>query len=85
MNVDLAYDAPNNRSLLFGGFAGKTYLADTWAWDGILWRQLSDMGPPARCFYGLCVDTTRHRGVLFGGQVGIGQSAGDTWEYFDQP
>jgi Bacterial Ig-like domain (group 2) len=33
----MAYDAHRNRVVLFGGFTGAGYRADTWEWDGTQW------------------------------------------------
>lgn len=36
----MAYDAHRSRVVLFGGFTGATYLADTWEWDGTQWTRV---------------------------------------------
>jgi hypothetical protein len=58
----------------------------TWEWDGNLWTQRQNMGPPARVWHALAYDSQRDRMVLFGGQATRPQQDppdiwfGDTWE-----
>jgi hypothetical protein len=53
----------------------------TWEWDGRLWTQRQDMGPPARGAHPLANDSQRDRVVLFGGwDRQSSQPLGDTWE-----
>jgi hypothetical protein len=57
----------------------------TWGWDGRLWTQRQDMGPPARMSHDLAYDSQRDRVVLFGGRpfpstATGGALLGDTWE-----
>ena len=65
----LAYDAANQRTILFGG--NGLYSApqgDTWAWDGANWSQLSPLGmPPNRSQAKLVYDAARQQTVLYGG------------------
>jgi hypothetical protein len=41
----MAYDAPTQRVILFGGFNGA-YLGDTWTWDGTNWTQVTTGAAP---------------------------------------
>ena len=77
----LAYHAPSQRVLLFGGFSfsGSSVLGDTWTWDGTNWRQENPAtSPPAR--YSPCMTGTGQNVVLFGGGVN-GQPLADTWTW----
>jgi hypothetical protein len=59
-----------------GGAAGQT-----WEWDGRLWTQRQDMGPPSRAFHAFTHDSQRDRVVLFGGwSYELSDPLGDTWE-----
>lgn len=82
----LAYDAASRQLVLFGGAAaGGAPLADTWAWDGVGWHQLTwpgSPGPSARTGHSLVYDQRGGRLVLFGG-LGAGgpqQPLGDAWQ-----
>ena len=76
-----AYDAASHRIILFGGFDGAHYLADTWAFDGKDWTQLSPQtSPPVRVAAGMAYDVPSHKLVLFGGYNGTAW-LGDTWIY----
>lgn len=74
--------------LLFGGAIaggpdlGKR-LGDTWAWDGVHWRQRQDIGPAPRAGHAMAGDSARKRVVLFGGYAD--DYRGDTWEAFESP
>ena len=66
----LAYDARNQRVLLFGGSSdepGDPYPRSLWAWTGERWECLSGDGPPGRRDAFLAYDAARSRLVLFGG------------------
>jgi hypothetical protein len=85
----MAYDG-GGQVLAFGGSpletAGRSYLNDTWAWDGQTWVQLADTGPSPRQSPAMASDPTRQRVVLFGGgtidvQAGANHGLGDTWEW----
>jgi hypothetical protein len=77
----LIYDAARQQVIVFGGGVDSSPGADTWAWSGEDWTQLSDGGPSARVRHGAAYDSTRQRVVLFGG-VGAGATLlRDTWEW----
>ena len=67
--------------VLFGAlYAGDDAWGRTREWEGQLWTQRQDMGPPRRQWYDLAYDSQRDRVVLFGGwDNGSGTSFGDTW------
>ena len=65
--------------VLFGGSNGG-YLADTWAWNGSAWSQLSlPASPPGRANAAMAYDTLTAQLVLFGGYNG--GNVGDTWAF----
>jgi hypothetical protein len=73
---------------LFGGddkLAGpnRSFLNDTWEWNGEYWTQIADIGPGPRRDHALCFDTVRNVALLFGGASG-GGSLGDTWSWNGQ-
>lgn len=78
----MAYDAVSRQIVLFGGTsASGTALADTWAWNGVGWRELtwSTAAPAARSGHALVYDPRAGHIVLFGGASGA-QPLGDTWQ-----
>lgn len=58
----MAYDNDRDRIVLFGGaICVPERLSDrnarsrhTWEFDGTIWIQMQDMGPPARSEHGMC-------------------------------
>lgn len=83
----IAYDSARDRTVLFGGCDdGVTLnhmLADTWEFDGAVWRNLTPVAgpnPDARMSMGIVYDPSRQRVVLFGGQNTTGRLR-DTWEW----
>jgi hypothetical protein len=45
----MAFDAARKEVVLFGGESPPSGVAaDTWAWDGHFWTQVSDTGPQSR-------------------------------------
>jgi hypothetical protein len=78
----LAYDSVRQRTVLFGGRSRSGPLADTWEYDGTLWRQATTHRfPPPRSGHELTFDARRARVVLFGGQLGLRDLLDETWEY----
>jgi hypothetical protein len=68
-------------TVLHGLLSVGTGAMQTWEWDGSLWTQRQDMGPPARYETALAYDSQRDRVVLFGGSAyPTGSYLGDTWE-----
>ncbi|MHC4919577.1 MAG: Kelch repeat-containing protein [Planctomycetota bacterium] len=77
----MAYDVSRQRTVLFGGRAGGTYMADTWEWDGKNWTQMNPTtSPPGRTIHTMVYDWIRRRTVLFGGRNAAARLA-DTWEW----
>jgi len=81
MGYALAYHAPSQRVVLFGGGTTAAALADTWTWDGANWTQQNPASsPPARV--GAAMAATSQDLVLFGGAVpatGAWTARDDTW------
>jgi len=78
----LVYDAPRQRTLLFGGEHLITSYNDTWEWDGRAWsRVATTVAPQPRRGHGMLYDSARRSTIVFGGRLG-GQLAhlSDTWE-----
>jgi hypothetical protein len=66
----MAYDRASRRVILFGGYSGNEagYLADTWAWDGSDWLELSPAHHPAVRYAPAMAPDPKNPGlVLFGG------------------
>ena len=69
----------HQRAVLFGGFDGTNYLADTWTWDGTTWtEQTPATSPPARA--GATMEYFDGQVVLFGGYNGTSY-LNDTWTW----
>ena len=76
-----AYDPVSHRLVLFGGFDGSAYFADTWVFDGSDWSKLSPpAAPPVRTNAGMAYDAVSRKLILFGGYDG-NNWLGDTWAY----
>ncbi|MFO1078303.1 MAG: kelch repeat-containing protein [Planctomycetota bacterium] len=75
------FDRARHRCVLFGG-QGIGEFADTWAWNGTAWVDLTTAGPAPtpRHAVGMAYDSDRDRVVLFGGTDGTTRF-GDTWEF----
>jgi hypothetical protein len=77
------YEAPQDRLVIFGGFAGAGSLNDVWALDldTSEWTELSPTdGPPsARQFPAAVYDAPRDRMVVFGGSDGSGDVLDPLW------
>jgi hypothetical protein len=84
-----AYDSDRNCVVLFGGTTvsanppANPMHNDTWEWNGVLWRQVEDMGPSERAEAVMAYDKGRKRCVLFGGHQSDSNRFVDTWEYYD--
>lgn len=77
----MTYNDGAKQVLLFGGAQGNKRLGDLWAWDGHVWKQLADSGPPARNKGVFVYDASRRRTVLFGGINSEDKNVDDTWEW----
>jgi hypothetical protein len=76
-----AYDPHLKHVIIFGGAEGGVPLNDTWVWTGVNWIQLTPMKSPlGREGFGMAYDVALQRMVIFGGQSGVGNFLGDTWE-----
>jgi hypothetical protein len=75
----MAYDSAHGQVVLFGGYSGSAYLADTWVWNGATWTKKSPVtSPTARLGHAMAYDSVHQQVVLFGGSVN-GTVAADTW------
>jgi IPT/TIG domain-containing protein len=78
----MTYDPSSGVIVLFGGENGWESAGlpknDTWAWDGIDWREIpTPTRPPGRFDHAVAYDPTCARLIAFGGEA---QTAfGDTW------
>ncbi len=79
----MAYDALNQRLVLFGGVsAGGALLDDTWLWNGTVWTSASPaVRPSPRRDGAMAFDRGRGLMVLFGGVDGSETPLDDTWEW----
>lgn len=60
--------------------SSRTFLNDTWVFDGHVWNLLNvSSPPPARFAHIMFYDKKRHSIILFGG-IGTESLLGDTWE-----
>lgn len=78
----LAYDSKNDRTILFGGFAGDADSDETWSYDynGNKWVNLDAwLNPSPRDLSAMVYDSKDDRIILFGGFDGRGLD--DTWAY----
>ena len=77
-----AFDARRGRLVLYGGLKPieKTVerLTDTWEWDGVVWKQVEDVGPSQRQGAGMVGSVEGL--LLFGGTDGV-DFFGDTWAW----
>ena len=90
----MAHDSEGERTVVFGGCSSmqdqrcRSFLDDTWEFDGSDWAQIDSPGPPPRMGSSMAFDSARERVVLFGGQAAAdardpGALLSDTWEYYD--
>jgi RHS repeat-associated protein len=85
--VAMAYDPDRHVFVMFGGYDGTNYLAQTWLYyptasgDTGTWVQQSPaMSPPARYVASAVWDGYRHRVMIFGGVNGA-NTLGDAFEW----
>ncbi len=77
----MVYDSVSDRVILFGGYGGSQYLADTWSYDfeANAWRGMATSSPPsARADSVMAYHARADRVVLFGGDLD-GADGNDTW------
>lgn len=71
------------KAVLFGGYADRKRLDDTWIWDG-KWSQASSIhGPEARSGHAMAYDPDKRLIYLFGGR-GTEAFLNDTWTFDGQ-
>ncbi|MBL8750854.1 MAG: S8 family serine peptidase, partial [Planctomycetes bacterium] len=77
----MAFDAPQARTILFGGESTTGFLDDQWEFDGTQWvERVLLTRPSARSGHAMAWDSVRNKVVLFGGNGGSGD-LGDTFEF----
>ncbi|MBV9103016.1 MAG: hypothetical protein JO060_05450 [Candidatus Eremiobacteraeota bacterium] len=75
----MAYDPVSKKVVLFGGYSGSSYLADTWTFDGASWQlQHPSTSPAGRSASSMAFDKRTKKLVLFGGYDGVSDRS-DTW------
>ena len=83
----LAYDAPRNVFVLFGGETAKGTSDETWTWDPnrSKWTEMSPSHkPPPRRDAAMAYDRGHQEVVLYGGLIpdqGEGHDGSDTWTW----
>jgi hypothetical protein len=80
----LIYDQLRQRIVLFGGTDLSNWLADTWEYDGIRWRNVLANAPSGRGFNTFIYDSVRKRAMIFGGLGTAGFGLNETWTYWYQ-
>jgi hypothetical protein len=77
----VAYDSQRQALVLYGGLQSEDReFAETWEWDGDIWKQITGDNPGLREGAGMAYDSARAKTVLFGGSQS-GQMMSDTWEW----
>jgi hypothetical protein len=68
----MVFDSVHSRTLLFGGFTGSSdpANAETWAWDGASWQQLSTAHVPPPMVFPAMVWHATHGVAVLTGSVG---------------
>ena len=81
----MVYDSFNQKTILFGGWAGNIGLAnDTWIYDSqtTLWTEVfPNTAPENRQSYAMCYNPVFQKVILFGGYKDPAPHYNDTWEY----
>ncbi len=78
----LAYDPATDQLVLFGGYNGSAWLADTWTWTGTTWSQLAPAtSPTGRTAASFGYDSSSGQMLLFGGQAAASTYDQDTWTW----
>ncbi len=77
----MAYDVATGSVVLFGGVS-STFMADTWTWDGLVWRKETPPSAPASGAYGaMAYDPGTQSVLLFnaGGQTWLWNGVTKRW------
>lgn len=80
-DYSMGYDQERHQIVLFGGIRvdDNKVSADTWAWDGSFWTQLSSAtAPSGRSGHKMAYDSEHKQIVLTGGN---GSNSADTWTF----
>ena len=81
MGHSMVLRASNQTVVLFGGADGLQNLADTWEWDGAVWRQRASTGPSPRVMMALAEDASTGTCYGFGGTDSYVAWLQDTWSW----
>lgn len=81
----MAYDAANNKFVLFGGLTGTLFLDDTWEWDAVTktWANVTPAAtkPSARSSPPMVFHSVCEKVVLYGGETTGNGLSNETWEW----
>ncbi|MBI1827422.1 MAG: hypothetical protein HYR83_13665 [Planctomycetes bacterium] len=82
----MAFDEHRGVTVMFGGANISGRLADTWEWDGSIWRRVEDgtSGPSRRVGAAMAYDLDHQRSVVFGGSGTNPPWYSDTWVWDGQ-
>jgi hypothetical protein len=77
----MTFDPASHAVLLFGGIGpNHEYLADTWAWNGVTWHQITlQTRPPGRAYATLISASSTNGVLLIGGENGA--ILADAWRW----
>ena len=74
----MVFDPISQKTIMFGGYDGNTWVNDTWSFDGTNWTLITTAtAPPGRAAGSAAYDSKLKQVVLFGGFNG--QYLNDTW------
>ncbi|MFO0667216.1 MAG: kelch repeat-containing protein [Polyangiaceae bacterium] len=78
----LAYHAPSNQVVLFGGVDESGFPTDTWLWNGLTWTLApSPNTPSGRTGHGMGFDPKSGKVLMVGGVASDGQPLDETWSW----
>lgn len=71
-------------TVIFGGYNGSDYLADTWYYNGTTWTELAPTSAPAaRSLASAAPAFETGAALLFGGQQSSTEALQDTWYFYN--
>jgi len=63
----VVYDPVLKKTILYGGYDGLNYHAETWLWDGAAWKKLTKGNPKPRALTAMFYDPAKQKTFVFGG------------------